>query len=308
MPFQTKILFVSDIHGSETVFRKSLNAAKMYKANYLIFGGDLFSKDFVPVIMEGSSRLSLEGNEVDVNQLMEIGKKSGKIPLVMTKEEYHEAISNKKYMLSLVERELEKQASQWVKIFHEKMDGSGIEVFWNTGNDDPLGIDDTLSSFGIEIIEGKVKQIEDLNLVSSGYVNPTPYNSYREIPDSTLFLKLDSMMRQVKEGDIILNAHAPPIDTKLDMAIGKDRKRYHVGSKAVRDIIETYKPIVGLHGHIHESGGTDKLGNTRIGNPGSFYIDGILSAIYLVLEREVKGKGAIVSKTYKVKTMDIIRG
>lgn len=83
-------------------------------------------------------------------------------------------------------------------------------------------------------------------MVSSGYVNPTPYNSYREIPDSTLFLKLDSMMRQVKEGDIILNAHAPPIDTKLDMAIGKDRKRYHVGYKAVRDIIETYKPIVSM--------------------------------------------------------------
>ncbi len=307
MPFQVKILFVSDIHGSENVFRKSLNAAKMYKVNYLIFGGDIFSKDFIPVIDKGGSKL-LDGKEVEISQLEEDSKVSGKLPLVMKEEEFQEAINNKKDMNSIIVRELEGQASRWVKIFHEKMNGSDIETLWNLGNDDPLELDEYLNELGIELAEAKVRELGEFKVVSSGYVNPTPFGTYRELPDSTLFLRLDSMFKEVGEGPVILNAHAPPINTKLDQAVNKDRKRNNVGSKAVRDIIEKYKPIVGLHGHIHESGGTDKIGNTKIGNPGSYYSDGIMSAIFLVLEREIKGKGIMVKKEYKVKAMEIIRG
>ncbi|BBG25123.1 hypothetical protein IC006_2458 [Sulfuracidifex tepidarius] len=307
MPFQVKILFASDIHGSEYVFRKALNAAKMYKVNYLIFGGDIFSKDFVPVIDKGSSKF-VEGKEVQISQLEESSKVSGKTPLLMREEEFQEAIKNKKYMTSLIVRELEGQASRWVKVFHEKMNGSNIETLWNLGNDDPLELDEYLSGLGIEIAEGKVRELGDLKVVSSGYVNPTPFGTYRELPDSTLFLRLDSMFKEVSEGPVILNAHAPPINTKLDQAMDRDKKRHSVGSKAVRDIIEKYKPIVGLHGHIHESGGIDKIGDTKVGNPGSYYTDGMLNAIFLVLEREVKGKGIIVKKEYKVKAMEIIRG
>ncbi len=307
MPLQTKILFVSDIHGSERVFRKSLNAARMYKVNYLIFGGDIFSKDFVPVIQEGASK-TLNGEEVDISRLEEEGKISGKIPLIMTKDEFQEATSNRNYMRSLVVRELERQASEWVKIYQEKMSGADVKTFWNLGNDDPTELDDYLNSLGIELTEGKVTKLECFSLLSTGYVNPTPFNSYRELPDSTLFLRLESMFKQVKDCPVILNAHAPPIDTKLDQAVDKNLNRHHVGSRAVRDVIEKYKPVVGLHGHIHESSGIDKVGNTKVGNPGSYYADGLLSAIYLVLERKVKGKGPMVKKEFEVKAMEIIRG
>src|SRR5436309_34530 len=49
-----------------------------------------------------------------------------------------------------------------------------------------------------------------------------------------------------------------------------------VGSKAVRDVIKRYQPVVGLHGHIHESKGAQKIGSTMCLNPGSDYSADVL--------------------------------
>lgn len=47
----------------------------------------------------------------------------------------------------------------------------------------------------------------------------------------------------------ILLAHAPPRDTGLDCMFGPQ----HIGSRAIRDAIERKTPLISLHGHIHES-------------------------------------------------------
>ena len=44
-----------------------------------------------------------------------------------------------------------------------------------------------------------------------------------------------------------------------------------MGSHAVREAIKRYQPVVGLHGHIHESRGAQKIGRTLCVNPGSDY-------------------------------------
>ena len=49
-----------------------------------------------------------------------------------------------------------------------------------------------------------------------------------------------------------------------------------VGSKAVRDVVKRYQPVVGLHGHIHESKGAQKIGSTMCLNPGSDYSADVL--------------------------------
>ena len=41
--------FVTDVHGSERCFRKFLNTAKFYDAQYLILGGDITGKTLVPI-------------------------------------------------------------------------------------------------------------------------------------------------------------------------------------------------------------------------------------------------------------------
>ena len=48
-----RIFYASDFHGSDTTFRKFVNAGKFYQADVLICGGDLMGKTVVPVVADG---------------------------------------------------------------------------------------------------------------------------------------------------------------------------------------------------------------------------------------------------------------
>ena len=56
-----------------------------------------------------------------------------------------------------------------------------------------------------------------------------------------------------------------------------------VGSTAVREAIEAYQPLASLHGHIHESGGSVRIGRTPAINAGSEYGEGILQGALLTV-------------------------
>lgn len=86
---------------------------------------------------------------------------------------------------------------------------------------------------------------------------------------------------------LIAVIHAPPRDTRLDQAPAIDEefrlqsdsagvKMMSVGSSAVRRFIEERQPLLGLHGHVHESRGEDTIGRTLCINPGSEYAEGVL--------------------------------
>ena len=47
-----RIFFSTDIHGSERCFLKFVNAAKAYRVDALILGGDITGKLLVPVVSE----------------------------------------------------------------------------------------------------------------------------------------------------------------------------------------------------------------------------------------------------------------
>jgi Icc-related predicted phosphoesterase len=65
-------------------------------------------------------------------------------------------------------------------------------------------------------------------------------------------------------GPTILLSHQPPYGTKCDRVL----KLRHVGSRAIRALIEDWQPDLVLCGHIHESIGSDLIGETRVINPG----------------------------------------
>jgi Icc-related predicted phosphoesterase len=50
-------------------------------------------------------------------------------------------------------------------------------------------------------------------------------------------------------------------------------------------MIEKHQPLLGLHGHIHESRGAQKVKRTLIINPGSEYSEGILKGVVVVLDK-----------------------
>lgn len=303
MGFETKILFVSDIHGSEQVFRKALNAARMFSANYLIFGGDLFSKDFGLYLKRGNS-IYLDNEEVSLDYIENKYKVSGLAPLFFeSKDELEEFKNNPHVRKEKIIDFIQGQIDSWIKIYEEKTKNSNFTTIWNTGNDDPIEIDSYLEKYSIQTSEDQYIEINDLILISCGYTNPTPWNTYRELPESTLYVKLEDKLRKVEQPEfVILNLHAPPINTKLDAAY-VNNKTEHVGSTSIREIIEKYKPLLGLHGHIHESKGVDKIGETKVVNPGSQYKDGLLNYALITINKSSKGFGRVFIKKYEVKSV-----
>ena len=97
-----------------------------------------------------------------------------------------------------------------------------------------------------------------------------------------------AMMDRVETGRrTIANFHNPPYASGLDTAPELDKNLkpvlhggrpsfIPVGSRAVREAIKKYQPSVGLHGHIHESRGAQKIGQTLCLNPGSEYSADVL--------------------------------
>lgn len=92
--------------------------------------------------------------------------------------------------------------------------------------------------------------------------------------------------------------HVPSHDSGLDTCPKLDENLKPVyggseiilipgGSTAVRSAIEKQQPVLGLHGHIHESRGFVKLGRTLCLNPGSEYTEGMLRGV--VVELDEKG-------------------
>jgi hypothetical protein len=79
------------------------------------------------------------------------------------------------------------------------------------------------------------------------------------------------------------------LGTKCDRA-GNE----HVGSSAVRDYALEHRPRLILCGHIHESYGVDRLGQSTVANPGALS-DGRYAEVCLdgVLSVELKTAGAL---------------
>lgn len=128
-------------------------------------------------------------------------------------------------------------------------------------------------------------------MISIGYSTPTPWKTPREITDEALGEMIENMVSLVTDlSHTIFNLHDPPVDSSLDtcpmldwskdppepIIQGGQTVMYGAGSKSVRKAIEKYQPMLGLHGHIHESQSVAKIGRTTCINPGSEYGEGIL--------------------------------
>lgn len=68
-----------------------------------------------------------------------------------------------------------------------------------------------------------------------------------------------------KCSSLVLIMHNPPKDTKTDVIPGD----IHVGSQKLREFIEITQPVLVVTGHIHESAGIDKIGDSTVINPGA---------------------------------------
>jgi Icc-related predicted phosphoesterase len=298
---ETRILFATDVHGSEGVWRKFLNASAMFKVDLAICGGDLTGKMLVPIVKRKDGKYSfyhlkkihiIEENELE-KAIKEI-KGIGYYPYVTDESEYEEMTRNPKKVDEVFQEVMVSTLKNWFDLIPQKLP-SETRVVVCPGNDDRPVIDDVVNSHKYVINgEGKVVEVNDSHeMISCGWVNPSPWKTSREEEEEKLEERLERYISQVKNiKNAIFNFHAPPYQSKLDEAPLLDENfnpvirsgnvvMVPVGSKAVRKMIEKYQPFLGLHGHIHESAGSIKIGRTYCINPGSEYAEGILRAFLI---------------------------
>jgi len=300
-----RVFYASDVHGSEVCFRKFVNAAKAYKVDVLVLGGDITGKALVPVVKEGGVyRAELFGKvweaegEAELEKVLSAIKASGFYAVVMDEGEYGKVASNPQLVSELFDKAMVETVRSWVSLAEERLKGAGVEVYIMPGNDDRFVIDEALAESSLVVNpDGRVVEIKGgLKLVSLGASNPTPWHTPRELPEEEIYKRLSKLVEEAGDpSSTLLNVHVPPHGTILDLAPLLDSElkvvrrsgeveMEHVGSTAVRRVIEEFQPLAGLHGHVHESKGVVKIGRTFCFNPGSDYSSGALRGVLLVVE------------------------
>lgn len=300
-----RIYYASDIHGSEELWRKFLNAAKVYEAPVIVMGGDVTGKAVVPLLQQGDGyEMELFGRRETVvgeEQIQEAEHRiraNGMYPHRMDQEELARVQD-----MSVDEREdwfaevMLRTFAQWLALAEERLQGTDVRCFLMPGNDDPAGVDDAIErATRVEACDDRIVEFYGHEMISLGYSNRTPFDSPRELEEDELYVRVDRLASQLQDpSKAVFNLHVPPYDSTLDTAaeldenlgvvmLGSEPKMIPVGSTAVRELIERYQPLLSLHGHVHESAGAKRIGKTLCINPGSDYHTGRIAGCLIALK------------------------
>lgn len=301
-----RLYFCSDLHASRKCWKKFLSSWRFYEADHIIVGGDITGKFVVPILegpggLRTATFMGVERRAETAEELATLKQRiadAGQYDFETTADEYAWYAEDQRRIDDLFLGLVLRRVEEWVAEADDKLAGTGVRVFVSGANDDFLEVDDVLAkSEVIEDPNGRVLELEDgYELLGMGWGNPTPWSCPRDIPEDELAARIDEVAEQVRDPSrAIFSLHVPPFGSGLDVAPKLDdylRPRaglgglemVPVGSTATRDAIEKYRPLIGLHGHIHESKGVKTLAGVTIANPGSEYGEGVLDGVIVDLD------------------------
>jgi uncharacterized protein len=295
---KVRLYFATDVHASERCWKKFLAAPKFYGASIAVMGGDITGKVIVPLMRHPNGDVTATFNgiervartETDRALLSQQILDSGAYVCEMTGDEFAQIEDLDGYLQGRFRDLAQAQVERWVEMAETRLSGTGIRCLINGGNDDPFEIDDVLrSSDSLEVPHESVIELADgLYLLGLGYANETPWHCARDISEQSLAEKLEGLATSVPDPSrAIYDIHVPPYGSGLDSAPKLDENHrivlgahgplmIPVGSTAVRDAMLSHAPLLGVHGHVHESRGVTKVGRALAVNPGSEYREGVL--------------------------------
>lgn len=300
----TRILFATDLHGSSKCFRKFVNAPPIYRADVLVLGGDLAGKAIQTIVREPVGRWHCRFIGVDYS--VEEGPDLLALERLIEDHGYYpyradpgelEALGTDEFE-ALFAKLMQARLTDWLALADERLRPTGVPIYLMLGNDDPVSLRPLLDAAPWAThAEGRVVMLDDHHeMMSWGYSNITPWHSHREQTEEQLAETLQRMAHSLQDPSrAVVNVHVPPFGTQLDDAPVLDAdlrvvqvmgqvKFAPVGSTAVRDFLFAAQPLLGLHGHIHESAGIRRLGRTIAINPGSDYATGALHGALVTLD------------------------
>lgn len=301
---RTRLYFVSDLHGSDKCFRKFVNGGPIYGADAMVLGGDVAGKAIQSIVRApgGRFRFHFRGASYDLDEGDELRGVEQLIadhgfypyradPGELAAKQRDGTLDD--LFLTLISERLRR----WLELADERLRPKNIPLYLMLGNDDPPELAPLLDEapWGTHC-EGRDVLVGGHEMISWGYANTTPWHTFREMTDDELRAVYERLAGELGDAEhAIFNLHPPPYGTGLDQAPMLDEnlkvqtaagqaKMSAVGSHAVREILERVQPLLGLHGHIHESAGFRKIGRTVAINPGSDYGTGVLNGVLVTLE------------------------
>jgi len=295
-----RLLVASDLHGSEVAWRKLLNAVRLgiWKADAVLVAGDLSGKALVPLVKSNGSWHGNHGgrewvatNEGELSELERSLADKGLYSVAISQEERAELDDQ-----SVLERRfleaIKNRLEAWMELAAERLDESRTPLYLIPGNDDPYEIDPLLErATGVINADNRVVRLPDgRELIGFATANPTPWLTPRELEEEELEERLRALVASAEDPSAsVLMTHVPPHGSSIDtVALLDDQLRpvmsgggvveVPCGSTAVRHVIEQFQPMLGIHGHVHESPGQVRVGSTLCVNAGSEASVGILRA------------------------------
>ncbi|WP_400207477.1 metallophosphoesterase family protein [Candidatus Methanomassiliicoccus intestinalis] len=134
-----------------------------------------------------------------------------------------------------------------------------VPVYSVAGNcDPPQEIMAAIEKKAILMHKKKIK-IGGIPFIGLGGSNPTIFDTPFELSEDEITASLEPLM---EEGAVLV-LHAPPLGINDMIPTGA-----HVGSTAIKNIVEKYHPLLVLSGHIHEARGNVEENGTIFINPG----------------------------------------
>ncbi|HEY3155672.1 MAG TPA: metallophosphoesterase [Candidatus Eisenbacteria bacterium] len=250
---QADVLYTADLHGSRTLYSEALALARKLGVRTLILGGDLaphatvpeqrlfFTEFLIPLLREYRG----EAGSADLFFIMGNDDWRANLPVLLR------AGIDRFHHIHRIVRRLD--AETWIAgLGSVSLTPFALKDWerWEEGLNGPIRMDGFRSE-------------ED------GSVHPFDFRG-REW-EEWIGVDLESIGRELgpDKKPLVCVSHGPPFGTALDLIHGE----VHVGSREVRKFLETHRPLISLHGHIHESPAVsgkfaDRLGSTICVNPG----------------------------------------
>lgn len=244
--------FVSDLHGTTDKYQKLFNSILIEKPDIVLIGGDLLPhytiKNFVATFLKP-----------ELDKLKQ--KLKDKFPQILIIPGNNDPKSEESQLINLEKEEL------CIYLHFRKIEINKYKFFgYAYSPPSPFLLKDW-------------EKYDVTRNTGIGCISPEHGIRTIEIPDSekkysTIKNDLKTFADKEENTNTIFLFHAPPYKTNLDRAALDGKKidnvelDVYVGSKAIRNFIESFQPYLTLHGHIHESSRLtgrwkDKIGNTH---------------------------------------------
>jgi Icc-related predicted phosphoesterase len=306
----TRLFYAADLHGSQPTFRKFLNAATFYGVDALVFGGDLMGKVLVPIVRRnGTFRARFAGRDHEFERDgLDAFTTSVELPgfywTVVDQDRFTELKADPLLQRGLFQDLATARLREWLELAEQRLGGTGVRLYLTGGNDDEPAVLEALEAHDGDhavACEGRLIELDDEHtMITVGLSTPTPWDTPREASEEEIRTAIEREVSAVPDvARCVFNLHCPPKDTPIDTCLKlelgppgelpkpiREGGRFVTtggGSLAVRESIRELQPIVGLHGHIHESGGRFRIGRTQCFNPGSEYAQGALQGVIVSL-------------------------